>query len=109
MAPYVVAASLAAVLVVLGVVWYLTTRQPGREDPAPSFATGTEWSAAVQRIAAQFNCPCGKCGVTRLDVCTCDIARGAVETKGFIATLLNQGLKQDEVIKQVEERYGNRI
>ncbi|MGQ9629053.1 MAG: double zinc ribbon domain-containing protein [bacterium] len=67
------------------------------------------WAAEVQEVAANFNCPCGKCGVVRLDLCTCDIPRGAVEVKSYIQSLLNQGLSRGDVIRKVEERYGNRI
>ena len=67
------------------------------------------WSAEVQRIASKFNCPCEKCGVVRLDECTCDIPRGAVEVKSYIQSLLNGKLSEQEIIQRVEERYGHRI
>jgi cytochrome c-type biogenesis protein CcmH/NrfF len=67
------------------------------------------WAAEVQEIASNFNCPCGECGITPLEICTCDAPRGAVETKRYIQNLLNQGLAKEEIIQKFEDKYGNRI
>jgi uncharacterized OB-fold protein len=80
----------------------VTLNPPG---PGPN----TVWSSEVQAIAANFNCPCGSCGITRLDVCTCDTERGAQTVKAYIQSLLDQGLTKYDVVDKVEEIYGNRI
>ena len=67
------------------------------------------WSDEVQKIAANFNCPCEKCGIISLDKCTCDIEKGSIEVKSFIKNLLDQGFSEDEVIQKVDEEYGHRI
>ena len=68
-----------------------------------------KWSDDVQRIASNFNCPCGSCGITRLDHCTCDASRGAVEIKTYIKKLLDQQLSVEQVMASVEEKYGHRL
>jgi cytochrome c-type biogenesis protein CcmH/NrfF len=100
--------SLAVIVLLVGGILLLTLQpkaQPGNTGNGSSIV----WAADVQRIASNFNCPCGQCGIARLDTCTCDIAGGANEAKSYIQYLLNQGLPDNEVITGVEERYGNRI
>ncbi len=67
------------------------------------------WSAEVNQIASKFNCPCEKCGVVRLDLCSCDIYRGSVEVKNYIQDLINEDLSVEDIAQKVEARYGNRI
>ncbi len=67
------------------------------------------WSEQVQRIAANFYCPCEKCGIISLDKCTCDIEKGSVEVKSFIINLLDKEFSEEEVIQKVDEVYGHRI
>jgi hypothetical protein len=103
------------IVIVLGVAGYFISVFPNRESNVNrgNLNTGSGnnlvWSQDVQRIASNFNCPCGACGVTRLDVCTCDIIKGAVEVKNYIQRFINQGLPEEEIIVKVEGRYGNRI
>ncbi len=66
------------------------------------------WETEVLGIAANFNCPCGECGITPLDTCTCDAPRGAIEVKTYIRDLLDQGMSKYDVVRLVEEEYGNR-
>ncbi len=104
--------SMTAVSVLtVGAVLIMTLTSWTRPTSSSSNGTGSDivWASDVQRIASNFNCPCGECGVARLDICTCDIAGGANEAKSYIQQLLNQGIPDDEVITRVEERYGNRI
>jgi len=62
--------------------------------------------ARVQLVASRFRCACGGCGELPLDECTCDMPRGAVEEKNFIRDKLQQGLTVDQVVKAVNEKYG---
>ncbi len=61
---------------------------------------------AVYEVAAQFNCPCGDCN-DGVEVCDCDMVRGATEVRTFIYQLL-QVHKPAHVIEMVEEKYGHR-
>jgi hypothetical protein len=103
------------IVIVLGVAGYFIAAFPNRGSNTSrnnlnsGLGDNLVWSQQVQTIASNFNCPCGACGVTRLDVCTCDAVRGAVETKNYIQRLINQGLPEEDIIGKVEERYGNRI
>ena len=63
--------------------------------------------ARIQLVASRFRCACGGCGELPLDECTCDMPRGAVEEKNFIRNQLQQGLTIDQVVKQVNEKYGH--
>ena len=60
-------------------------------------------------VAANFRCACGGCGELFLVDCTCDMPKGAVETKAFIRNKLGQGLSVDQVIQLVDKQYGHRI
>jgi len=60
-------------------------------------------------VAANFRCACGGCGELFLVDCTCDMPKGAVETKAFIRNKLGQGLSVDQVIQLVDKKYGHRI
>ena len=64
---------------------------------------------AYQRVAANFRCACGGCGELFMVDCTCDMPKGAVETKAFIRNKLGQGLSVDQVIQLVDKQYGHRI
>ncbi len=103
------------VVVIAGVlIWILSlspssgNRSSESQDVNLVPASKQAWTAEVQAIATNFNCPCGECGITPLDECTCDAPRGAVEVKSYISELLDQGLSKFEVVKLVEEQYGNR-
>jgi ribosomal protein L40E len=103
------------VVVIAGVlIWVLSlspssgNRSSESRDVNIAPVSNQAWAAEVQAIATNFNCPCGECGITPLDSCTCDAPRGAVEVKSYISELLDQGLSKFEVVKLVEEQYGNR-
>jgi zinc-ribbon domain len=61
---------------------------------------------AVYEVAAQFDCPCGTCD-DGVEVCDCDMERGAAEVRTFIYQLL-QVHEPPHAIKLVEEKYGHR-
>ena len=63
----------------------------------------------VKLVAANFRCACGGCGELFLVDCTCDMARGAKETKDFIRNKLQQGLTVDQVVNLVDQEYGHKI
>ena len=68
------------------------------EGPPPKFSEKT------QRIALKFNCNCGRCDTPNLALCKCN---RAIEEKKLIEEELNKGTTEIEVIKLVQERYGN--
>lgn len=61
----------------------------------------------VYEVAAQFMCPCGSCN-DGLEVCDCDMPRGAVEVRGFIYAQVQAGHKAPHITEMVEEKYGHR-
>ena len=90
-------------------LWY--SQQPGYAAPPGTgeFSVSPSpvvWPQEVQSIATLFDCPCGNCDLNLAD-CTCDNAKGALEIKGYISTLLKTDSRED-VIKQVEAKYGPR-
>jgi hypothetical protein len=84
------------------------SRSTGSKGVSVVSGQSDNWEAEVLGIAANFNCPCGECGITPLDTCTCDAPRGAIEVKTYIRELLGQGLSKFDVVRLVEEEYGNR-
>lgn len=86
----------------------LAASAPGTTASAAP-AASPEIEAAVMRVAANFYCPCGSCGVDRLDVCDCDMPKGSVEVKGVIREALLAGKTENEVIALVDARYGHRL
>jgi len=65
--------------------------------------------AQVIAVSKNFKCPCGGCGEDALETCTCDMPKGAVETKNFIRERLSEGLTVDQVIDLVDKKYGHRV
>ena len=61
---------------------------------------------AVYEVASQFNCPCGTCD-DGIEVCDCEMERGAAEVRMYIYQLL-QIHETPHAIKLVEEKYGHR-
>lgn len=61
---------------------------------------------AVYEVASQFNCPCADCN-DGVEVCDCQMERGAAEVRQYIYQLL-QIHQPPHVIKLVAEKYGNR-
>jgi hypothetical protein len=88
------------------------------KDTATASATATDFDPtlygeplarlypAVYEVAAQFNCPCGDCNDS-VEVCDCQMERGAAEVRSFIYQLL-QIHKPPHVSELVAEKYGHR-
>lgn len=61
----------------------------------------------VYQVAAEFTCPCGTC-TDGLEVCDCEMVKGASEVRQFIFDNLNAGHRPPHVIEMVAARYGYR-
>lgn len=61
----------------------------------------------VYQVAAEFTCPCGSC-TDGVEVCDCEMVKGASELRQFIFDNLNAGHHPPHVIEMVEARYGYR-
>ena len=57
----------------------------------------------VNDIASKFVCSCGTCGEEPLETCTCPTAK---EERDFIKEQLDKGLKPDEIVIAVANKYG---
>jgi hypothetical protein len=60
----------------------------------------------VYEVASQFNCPCGDCN-DGVEVCDCEMERGAAEVRLFIYQLL-QVHQPAHAIEIVAQKYGHR-
>lgn len=58
-------------------------------------------------IIKELNCVCG-CKM-ELQPCTCNERRGSQEIRGFVQTLVQQGLSKPEIIKRLREKYTEAI
>lgn len=110
---------LAAVLiggVLLGAIVMYVSKDEGE----PAFASGQsvfdprmhghELAAAfpdVHDVAAAFICPCGTC-TDGLEVCDCEMVKGASEVRQFIHENLSAGHHPPHVIEMVDAKYGYR-
>ena len=65
--------------------------------------------AEVIAVARNFKCACGGCGELPLVTCNCDMSKGSVEEKRFICEKLAQGFTVEQVIEQLDKRYGHRV
>jgi uncharacterized membrane protein YvbJ len=74
-----------------------------------STAAGTVDEAKVIAVAKNFRCACGSCGELPLATCQCDRPRGALEEKGFIREKLANGFTVEQVIEQLDKKYGHRV
>jgi hypothetical protein len=61
----------------------------------------------VYQVAAEFTCPCGTC-TDGLEVCDCEMVKGASEVRQFIYDNLSAGHHPPHVIEMVEAKYGYR-
>lgn len=71
---------------------------------------GTQLAAAfpeVYQVAAEFICPCGTCS-DGLEVCDCEMPKGASEVRQLIFDNLSDGHRPPHVIEMVAARYGYR-
>ncbi len=63
----------------------------------------------VIAVAKNFKCACGGCGELPLATCDCDMPKGAIEEKNFIRGRLAEGFTVEQVIEQLDNRYGHRV
>jgi hypothetical protein len=61
----------------------------------------------VYQVAAQFICPCGTC-TDGLEVCDCEMVKGASEVRQFIFDNFSAGHRAPHIIEMVEAKYGYR-
>ncbi len=61
----------------------------------------------VYQVASEFTCPCGTC-TDGLEVCDCEMLKGASEVRQFIYDNLSAGHHPPHVIEMVEAKYGYR-
>ena len=92
----------------------------GRNDRAPG-TLASSWSSgsaeeAVQAlggevlaIAEHYNCPCGNCDGDSVAACDCTHPGGAMETKGWIASMLNHGESQEAIDAALVNRFGPEV
>jgi hypothetical protein len=59
-------------------------------------------------VAKNFKCACGGCGELPLATCQCEMPRGSVEEKRFIREKLAEGFTVEQVIEQLDKKYGHR-
>jgi len=65
--------------------------------------------AQVIAVAKNFKCACGGCGELPLATCQCEMPKGSVEEKRFIREKLAEGFTVEQVIEQLDKKYGHRI
>jgi ribosomal protein L40E/cytochrome c-type biogenesis protein CcmH/NrfF len=98
-------------LVKLGTAFFKPGKTSSRSSslaPVSKSAINVD-EAQVIAVAKNFKCPCGGCGEDALETCTCDMPKGAVETKNFIREKLAEGLTVEQVIELVDKKYGHRV
>lgn len=57
---------------------------------------------AVNRVASQFDCSCGKCSDT-LDTCSCETAQ---QERTFIQGQLQKGHSETEAVEALKQKFG---
>lgn len=62
----------------------------------------------VYQVAVEFICPCGTCTDDGLEVCDCEMVKGASEGRQFIYDNLTAGHHPPHVIEMVDAKYGYR-
>lgn len=85
---------------------------PSKLNSAPvltSTSIATVDEAQVIAVARNFKCACGGCGELPLATCECDIPNGAIEEKNFIHGKLAEGFAVEQVIEQLDKKYGHRV
>jgi ribosomal protein L40E len=64
--------------------------------------------AQVIAVAKNFKCACGGCGELPLATCQCEMPKGSAEEKRFIREKLAEGFTVEQVIEQLDKKYGHR-
>jgi len=106
-------------LVIAGIaIGVLAFRWLQKQEPVTAAATASNFDPtlrgellaqqypAVHEVASQFNCPCGTCN-DGIEVCDCEMERGAAEIRQFIYQLL-QIHETPHAIELVAQKYGAR-
>ena len=102
---------LAGISVKLGI----TLSKGGSSTKLNSTPVQTSTSAAnvdeaqVTAVVKNFKCACGGCGELPLATCQCEMPTGSVEEKRFIREKLAEGFTIEQVIEQLDKKYGNRV
>ncbi len=65
--------------------------------------------AQVIAVAKNFKCACGGCGELPLATCQCEMPKGSVEERRFIREKLAEGFTIEQVIEQLDKKYGHRV
>ncbi len=65
--------------------------------------------AQVIAVARNFKCACGGCGELPLATCQCEMPKGSVEERRFIREKLAEGYTVEQVIEQLDKKYGHRV
>ena len=73
----------------------------------PAYLSSPALDLSSIEIIKELNCVCG-CNL-ELQACTCDKQRGAQEIRGFVQTLVQQGLSRAEITTRLTEKYGEAI
>jgi cytochrome c-type biogenesis protein CcmH/NrfF len=74
--------------------------RPAESTPQPA---GRAFSLTVRGVASKFLCGCGNCDELELADCTCP---NAIEGKELIDRELKRKTSEQEIVKQVNSRYG---
>jgi hypothetical protein len=82
-----------------------------RSDSAAAVSTraANVDESQVIAVARNFKCACGGCGELPLATCQCEMDKGSVEEKRFIREKLAEGFTVEQVIEQLDKKYGHRV
>jgi len=109
--PFLLALVMAGIIVGgIGVNLVSNTQDTkSRADGFDPMLRGEALAAAypeVYYVASQFTCPCGTCD-DGLEVCDCQMPRGATEVRALIHELL-QVHRPPHIIELIESQFGHR-
>ena len=98
-------------VIVVALLVIVLSKDKVSEPVGPSTgAAQTIFGPDIQKIASQFNCPCGQCQDHVLSACECTHPNGGQEVKRLIQHLLHHEKQSVEtVIKTIETKFGHRI
>ncbi len=92
------------------------TFSKGRDLSGSNSAAAVTTTAAVNvdeaqviAVARNFKCACGGCGELPLATCQCEMPKGSVEEKRFIREKLAEGYTVEQVIEQLDKKYGRKV
>jgi len=98
------------VLIKAGTTFFKAESRPGPSSSSASVSDSVKVDEAqVIAVAKNFKCACGGCGELPLATCNCDMPKGSVEEKRFIREKLADGFTMEQVIEQLDKKYGHRV